>query len=168
MKSAAQFSTVFTYLGFLLKSTNQHGIHSPFVFRYITECLYRKPRLSKNRMEDILFKSIPFFGSKNIHVVDDKALESQLKQTFPNLNYENPPFDIMVFKHFNYQTLIRIMQQKGLHNNSMVLVNALPKNQLEWKKAIAHSKITVSIDCYSVGFLFLRKEQVKEHFTIRL
>ncbi|BFP42612.1 hypothetical protein FGF1_34570 [Flavobacteriaceae bacterium GF1] len=119
-------------------------------------------------MEAILFKSIPFFGSKNIHVVDDNTLESQLKQTFPNLNYKNPPFDIMVFKHFNYQTLIRIMQQKGLHNDSMVLVNALPKNQLEWKKAIAHSQITVSIDCYSVGFLFFRKEQVKEHFTIRL
>ena len=101
-------------------------------------------------------------------MADDNTLESQLKQAFPNLNYENPPFDIMVFKHFNYQTLIRIMQQKGLYNDSMVLVNALPKNQLEWKKAIAHSQITVSIDCYWVGFLFFRKEQVKEHFTIRL
>lgn|GEM_PF-233884 len=30
------------YLGFLLNSTNQHGIHSPFVYHLVTKCFYGK------------------------------------------------------------------------------------------------------------------------------
>jgi predicted O-methyltransferase YrrM len=31
---------ILSYLKFLLTSTNQHGIHSPFVFDFVTKCLY--------------------------------------------------------------------------------------------------------------------------------
>ena len=30
------------YFQFLLKSSNQHGVHSPFVYQLITKCLYKK------------------------------------------------------------------------------------------------------------------------------
>ena len=29
-----------TYLNFLLSATNQHGVHSPFVYKFVTKCLY--------------------------------------------------------------------------------------------------------------------------------
>lgn len=32
--------TVNSYLRFLFKSTNQHGVHSPFVFNLVTKCFY--------------------------------------------------------------------------------------------------------------------------------
>lgn len=30
------------YSQFLLKATNQHGVHSPFVYKFVTDCLYDK------------------------------------------------------------------------------------------------------------------------------
>jgi predicted O-methyltransferase YrrM len=33
---------IIQYFKFLLKSTNQHGVHSPFVFNLITKCFYDK------------------------------------------------------------------------------------------------------------------------------
>lgn len=34
------------YLLFLFRSTNQHGIHSPFVYTFVTKCLYAKNDIS--------------------------------------------------------------------------------------------------------------------------
>ncbi len=33
-------TTLFSYLKFLWHSTNQHGVHSPFVFNLVTKCFY--------------------------------------------------------------------------------------------------------------------------------
>ncbi|GHC60071.1 O-methyltransferase [Ulvibacter litoralis] len=37
-----------------------------------------------------------------------------------------------------------------------------------WEEIRNHSEVTVSIDTFHWGFVFFRKEQQKEHFTIRL
>ncbi len=37
--------TMVSYGKFLAASTNQHGVHSPFVFRLVTKCLYQKNKL---------------------------------------------------------------------------------------------------------------------------
>lgn len=36
-----------SYLTFLKKSTNQHGVHSPFVYDLVTKCFYKKTTASK-------------------------------------------------------------------------------------------------------------------------
>jgi predicted O-methyltransferase YrrM len=36
-----------SYLQFLVRSTNQHGIHSPFVFKLVTQCFYDKTNFSE-------------------------------------------------------------------------------------------------------------------------
>ena len=38
---------IIQYLRFLLKSTNQHGVHSPFVFNLVTRCFYDKSNYSE-------------------------------------------------------------------------------------------------------------------------
>lgn len=42
-----------SYFKFLRKATNQHGVHSPFVYTLLTECLYdRKPRDVYGKLSD--------------------------------------------------------------------------------------------------------------------
>ncbi|MEH6408805.1 MAG: class I SAM-dependent methyltransferase, partial [Leeuwenhoekiella sp.] len=37
-----------------------------------------------------------------------------------------------------------------------------------WEVIKNHPKITVTVDCFWLGFVFFRQEQKKEHFKIRL
>ena len=43
------FFRIKSYLQFLFKSTNQHGIHSPFVYQLVTKCFYNKKKLEVYR-----------------------------------------------------------------------------------------------------------------------
>ena len=42
---------LFSYLQFLLKSTNQHGVHSPFVYDFVTKCLYNNQLIPKKELK---------------------------------------------------------------------------------------------------------------------
>lgn len=46
------------YLSFLAKSTNQHGVHSPFVYGLVTSCIYKKSSPSVEDKLKIFFKRI--------------------------------------------------------------------------------------------------------------
>jgi len=43
-KPAFTLFQIIAYFKFLLRSTNQHGVHSPFVYNLLTECLYKKDK----------------------------------------------------------------------------------------------------------------------------
>jgi len=156
-----------SYLNFLLRSTNAHGVHSPFVFNYLTQCLYTHPKFSKNKLENIILKSISYFNSKNIWLEDESLGNTLNLSSLPSLN-TTAPQDLMVFKKLELQVVLEMISNKKVHNDTLFIVQSLKKNRVEWEKIRVHPKITVSIDSFSLGIFFIRKEQVKEHFTIRL
>ena len=60
---------------------------------------------------------------------------------------------------------------KHSHNESVFIINNIywSKEMTEaWNIIKKQKEITVSIDTFYWGFLFFRKEQPKQHFTIRL
>lgn len=156
-------SRCLAYLKFLLKSTNEHGVHSPFVYNYLTKCLYQRPNRSQDRLQDVLLKSVTYFECKNAQTDD-----LDLKILLPDLQYDAEPIELIVLQHFKLNHLLRLMEQGKTSNKALIVIPNLLNQQKEWKKAVAHSKITVSIDCFQLGILFIRKEQAKEHFIIRL
>lgn len=155
-----------SYLRFLLKSTNHHGVHSPFVFDYLTKCLYR-PKISENKTEDVLLKSIAYFGFKNVKLDDLEKKKSDLNARFPYIEFTKTPYD---FVYLNTDQKIELPFH-DLYNDSMVLIDNIhhSKNRYKnWLLFIEKTQITVSIDFYHCGVVFVRKEQVKEHFKIRI
>ena len=68
-----------SYLKFLLKSTNQHGVHSPFVYNLVTKCFYKK----KDSNAWSLFKKI----------------EQQLLEQYPHLQA-----DVLIVPHHGSKT----------------------------------------------------------------
>ena len=58
-----------SYLKFILNSTNQHGVHSPFVFDLVTKCFYDKTKYPEYSILKEYRKSL-LANKKSIEVTD--------------------------------------------------------------------------------------------------
>jgi len=159
---------LFKRIKHLLIANNQHGIHSPFVYDYITKCLYSKSDFNGNNTEKVLLKSVHYFKYEKINV-SEKNVITEIEQKF-NLNIaKQAPYDLIYLAEPNIKTYTA--HKEKVHNNSLILIGNIHKNQhstLIWKTLIKDKKVIVSIDLFYCGVLFFRKEQVKEHFKIRI
>ena len=249
-------------LNFLLKSSTQHGIHSPLVYDLITKCFYDKTPFSayhnlkalRNKLiynQDLvkvkhyseaskvfqsnhqkistivksegssykkqkqLYRITNYFKPKNVlelgtsvglgsaamaiasnnsiikTVEVNKNISDIAKKVFKSYQLKNIQIDTSSFKDFfkksNYENLDLVYLDgtcdkestienfnsllKYDHNESVFIINNIywSKEMTEaWNIIKKQKEITVSIDTFYWGFLFFRKEQPKQHFTIRL
>jgi hypothetical protein len=59
---------------------------------------------------------------------------------------------------------------KKAHNSSIFVFDDIrwsDEMKLAWEKIKNHPKVNVTIDLYTMGVVFFRKEQEKEHFVLR-
>ncbi len=162
---------IFSYIKFLLRSTNQHGVHSPFVFAYMTQCLYIKKKFHRKKSINVLLKTIGYFGFETVSIKNNGAVKELVKQTFPKVGFDEKPLDLLFVDEMDMTSFQKIRSEGKLHNDSLVLIDSIHGNQEnleQWNRLIALPEITVSIDMYYCGLISIRREQVKEHFTIRI
>ena len=165
-----------SYLKFLIKSTNQHGVHSPFIYNFVTRCLYNKqlvkPReianyssmMSRKQFISLLkiiryleVKAI-FTDEKELSINENCSLLTQLQTaTTYDLIFINYPKENLDF-YLNY-----------VHNDSIFIINNIHRKENEplWRKLIENEKVTACINVYYQGYIFIRREQPKEVFYIR-
>lgn len=250
------------YIKFLFKSTNQHGVHSPFVYQFVTKCLYDKKKydaykklqnyrktLKNSKVElditdlgegsktldnntrkvnqmvstsssskkevKLLFRVAKYFklesvlelgtslgmgtyaftlansNSKITTIEGCKNTSNFTKSQFQNLDVHNVNFNIGAFAseiesidethfdciyfdgHHNKEATIKYFEAllSKAHNDSIFIFDDIywSKDMTEaWDYIKAHNTVTVTVDCFHLGFVFFRKEQAKEHFKIRL
>lgn len=250
------------YLKFLLRSKNQHAVHSPFVFDLLTKCLYDQKnyeayteimeykqallhnktsiiitdlgsgskitpshsrtvahiarysgtaikrakllyRLSKylecnSALElgtslgiathalslgrpDSKIKTIE--GCPNISkftqanfaqfgLLNIELLRGDFKEVIPQLNSKTYDLIYIDGNHNKEATLGYFeMLLPRAHNDTVFIIDDIywSKGMTEaWNLLKEHPKVTVSIDTFYWGFLFLRREQLKQHFVIRV
>ena len=69
MANFTEMHLILSYLKFLIKSTNQHGVHSPFVFGLVTKCFYDKKRYPAYKVSKEYRKKL-LQNKKTINVTD--------------------------------------------------------------------------------------------------
>lgn len=159
------FFKTYSYLKFYIKSQNQHGLHSPFVYDFVTKGLYQQKvknneilnlkelkNLSKKQL--IIFtKIVTYFKIDQINVDVDSFLENR-----------NKSYKLLFIKDLYY---LKNIDFKGLNSHHIIIVDQIHQHKKEWQKIINLQGATVTIDLFYFGLIFFRKEQVKEHFVIR-
>lgn len=250
------------YIKFLSKSTNQHGVHSPFVFDLVTKCFYDKTnyedykslfnykkQLLKNKSKitvtdlgagstvtknenrlvceiaknagttfkraKLLYRLTSYFKPNTVlelgtslgistnamSLANPKANITTIEgcpniSEFSKTNFEkhqlknitiitgdfndgiekltSNKYDL-IFLDGNHQKEATLHYFESLlktaHNNSVFIFDDIywSAGMTEaWELIKKHPKVTVTIDTFYWGFVFFRKEQAKEHFTIRV
>ena len=172
---------LFSYLQFLLKSTNQHGVHSPFVYSFVTKCLYNNQLTPKkdlryssttlsNLQMRLLLKIIRYFSAYPI-LTDDTSIENLSNiDTCCCISTSNSQdtFDLIFVNHPPANADLRDYLPL-LHNDSILVINNIYQKEKEplWQQLIADERVTAYVDVYVQGYVFVRKEQGKESFYIR-
>lgn len=158
------------HINHLLTATNQHGVHSPFVYSFVTRCLYAKPKFEGSKTMGVLLKSIAFFKIKTLDLITkNKAIERKIGKEFDLRIGQQKCYDLI---YVDEASKVKLKAQKNsIHNDSILLIDNIhtTKDTTElWNSLKQNTTVTVSIDLFYCGLLFFRKEQAKEHFKIRI
>lgn len=251
-----------SYLQFLRHSTNQHGVHSPFVFDLVTKCFYDKAKypeyaLLKNyrqsllqnrgtievtdfgagskvfksntreiakiartagitvKRAELLFRVARYFkpdtileigtslglatsalslGNKSAKITTLEGCPETSKTAqfqFQKFNFRNTEFVVSEFQNYLDNQLpsagCQLVYFDGNHQKEATLryfdlllptatndsvwifddIHWSPDMEMAWETIKENPNVTVTIDTFQWGFVFFRKEQEKENFTIR-
>ncbi|RRQ47499.1 hypothetical protein DZC72_17330 [Maribacter algicola] len=159
-----------SYLKFLIGSTNQHGVHSPFVYNFLTKGLYREKKKGMSVKEHVLTTSISYFKYKSIaFVYADDYIINRIVAIFGDLEFDTLPLDV-IFVEENGKVFTSISKE-SYHNDTMLLISGIYKNKqrkVAWQNIKELPEVTVTIDLFHCGLVFFRREQAKEHFKVRI
>ena len=109
------------YFQFLLKSSNQHGVHSPFVYQLITQCLYKKKNknlwktflnLKNNQLEILKKKNLK--GNKN-NILSHKKVGILLKI----INYFQPENNLEISNSADLSVVSIAMNASNLKSTTV-------------------------------------------------
>jgi predicted O-methyltransferase YrrM len=250
------------YLKFLLKSSNQHGVHSPFVYNLATKCFYDKAKhveyktlahyrseLLKNtevikvtdfgsgskvfksdtrrisaitktsgttlKNTKLLFRMVRYFqpthilelgtnlgiGTQTMALANPDANITTIEgcpeilkvatQKFSSNNLRNingiqgrfedkihelspSQWDLIFFDgHHSKEATLKYFEMllPSAHNDSVFIFDDIywSKGMTEaWEMIKEHPQVTITVDTFHWGIVFFRKEQLKEHFKIRV
>ena len=132
---------VFRYISFLVNSSNQHSVHSPTVYKLLTECIYK---LDKKLVKRDLI-----------------SLQNSI------MNIYQDEFQVDYIDNI----LLVNISEFVIKKDKIVLINNIRSNNQYnfWKKLIRSNKIQVSIDFYYFGIIIVKNKKLqKQDYQIRL
>jgi hypothetical protein len=166
------FFKIKSYIQFLWHSKNEHAVHSPFVFQLVTKCLYAKtekppyfPDFStKNKKEKLLNRLFHYFQfQEGFYFLPTKKLDIN---TVSKLDFVWIDVAFFIENQLEIATLLA-----KSHNETCFILESINHNsttQLFWKSIVSNPKFNVTVETFTFGLTFIRTEQAKENFVIRV
>ena len=187
------------YISFWFKSTNEHGVQSPFVYELLTFGIYNqhtwtieqqqhvKTYISMHQIaswrvvrcwfrmiQHLGYKYIKYYGTaSNIRYfkVEENQIffETKTSATYRDI-FAKQKTDLFIC---NYTDISRNLEKAleilpRLHNRASMIVVRSYQDAHIYQSLIDDPRVTVSIDGFNQLILFVRSEQEKQHFTLRL
>jgi predicted O-methyltransferase YrrM len=124
-----------SYLKFIKNSTNQHGVHSPFVYSLVTKCFYDKKNyaeyeiLKKYRnslLENKNFIEVTDFGAGSRVFKSNKRQISKIAKT-AGISSKRAKLLFRVVNYFQPTTILEIGTSLGLATSALSLGNKKSK-----------------------------------------
>ena len=115
------------FLAFLLKSTNQHGVHSPFIFNLVTKGLYRKINAKKwesfqnikNQLLDTKsFKKVTNFDIDS-NVFKANTLQTSKIEKIGAISNKKTRIIIKIIKYFKPKSILEIGTSLGVYTTAL-------------------------------------------------
>ena len=159
-----------SYIKFYISATNQHGVHSPFVYSYVTQCLYKKSNFRLPISQKILLKSLLYFDFKTVRILGDSvSVRKNIQAYCPDINWNRDMNKAWYADESIDQFLEAEVPQ--MPNDAVLIINGIHKTKREnekWERLKNETFVRVTVDLFYCGVVFFRKEQAKEHFKIRI
>jgi predicted O-methyltransferase YrrM len=126
---------IISYLKFIKNSTNQHGVHSPFVYSLITKCFYDKKKYDeysilkiyrKSLLENKNFIEVTDFGAGSRVFKSNKRQISKIAKT-AGISTKRAKLLFRVVNYFQPTTILEIGTSLGLATSALSLGNKKSK-----------------------------------------
>jgi predicted O-methyltransferase YrrM len=128
-------TTFLSYLKFLWQSTNEHGVHSPFVFKLVTQCLYDKKhyseyaRLKEHRkllLENKSTIDVTDFGAGSKVFTSNTRAINQIAKT-AGISAKRAELLFRIVHYFQPEYILEIGTSLGLATSALALGNPKAK-----------------------------------------
>lgn len=156
---------VFDYISFLWKSKNAHGVHSPFVYAYLTQGIYAQKRLARGRSMDWLMRSLKYFRPQRVFVCDEVFVDVGAlgAESVGDANLA----DLVVFSTMqSRKVLFEGIDMLTTHQIILLMVEVYDVDFLDELRA--REDITLVVDFYFGVLISKRLEQPKQNFFLRM
>jgi hypothetical protein len=157
------------YINYLIRSKNQHGIHSPFVFDFVTKGLYQRQKNQRNlnlNSSDLAFSKAEEKLLKKI--LNHFQIEDEFNRIKNPTKTSGDNCKILFYNSLNNFDIDYLKPYSSVEMLIIRRIHQSKESEEKWQEIINFKSARVTMDLFYFGLVFFRKEQRKEHFIIRV
>ena len=167
---------LYKYFNYYFNASNGkgHGVHSPFVFSFITAVLNSKELKQEadysNKYRALVIRMVAFYMP--VVVMEFEATPSNKVNVLEELENADTIGLLYIKQIKNAEDLISYFNAaiKKVNTESMLIFEGIHESkemESSWEIIKMHNEAKLTIDLYKFGIVFFRQEQLeKENFTI--